>query len=176
MEKFRIFTVVGPSGSGKSALIAEAAKQLFHSLGIIRSCTTRPRRSEEDGLFYDFVGSLEMAVRYSDGRLARAVTYAGNFYGTERAEIDRVLGRRHGILATTPAGAVQLEEADYRISVVRIIPMFHEEPQSEARQQADLANMEHPLKSDLEIINSFSAGGKQRAAGLLVRFIKSFIP
>src|SRR3989304_3814922 len=47
--------LVGPSGGGKSVLIIEAMRKLNENLAIVKSTTTREKRSVEDELFYDFV-------------------------------------------------------------------------------------------------------------------------
>lgn len=171
MGKNCIIAVIGPSGGGKTRLITEASHRCDDVM-IVRSVTTRPKR-DEDRLFYRHVSVIEMAVLFEQKQLARAVRYGGHFYGTDRGEIDFALNQGHGILATVPEGVLQLRRAGYLTRVVRIIPMFHEETTDADRRKDDRTNMEFPLEPDLEIINSFSNGGKEQAAGQLARFIAS---
>lgn len=81
----------GPSGVGKSTVIAEVLRQrpdLYFSV----SFTTRaPREGEVDGVNYYFVDTAEFERMIADGELLEYARYSGNYYGTSAKLIDTKL-------------------------------------------------------------------------------------
>lgn len=90
-----LVVVSGPSGVGKSTVVAEALRR-DASIWLSVSATTRaPRPGEEHGREYFFVSDAEFDdLRQADGLLEWA-EYAGNRYGTPRAAVEqqRAAGR-----------------------------------------------------------------------------------
>lgn len=79
--------VIGPSGSGKSALLSYL-RQEMPELVFPRSCTTRaPRPGETEGEKYFFVSKEEFEKREAAGDFLEWASYGGNYYGTLKAEI-----------------------------------------------------------------------------------------
>ena len=109
-----LFTVVAPSGAGKSSLVA-ALLARDHSIELSVSYTTRPPRvGEVDGREYYFVTREKFtALMVADEFLESAEVY-GNLYGTSRKWIE---SRR-------AAGADVLLEIDWQgaRSVKKIFP------------------------------------------------------
>ncbi len=109
-----LFTVVAPSGAGKSSLIAGL---LARGLGIELSVsyTTRaPRDGEVNGREYHFVTREEFARLIASGEFLEHAEVYGNLYGTSRNWIE---ARRAG-------GADVLLEIDWQgaRAVKRIFP------------------------------------------------------
>jgi guanylate kinase len=83
--------VSGPSGAGKGTLI-ERILPRFPGLRVAVSATTRRRRpGEADGVDYHFLAPHEFERRVALGDFLEHVEYAGNRYGTLRAEVERIL-------------------------------------------------------------------------------------
>ncbi len=79
--------VVGPSGSGKSALLGHLREQM-PSIVFPRSCTTRtPRPGEVEGEKYFFVTKEEFERRQAAEEFLEWAPYGGSYYGTLRSEI-----------------------------------------------------------------------------------------
>lgn len=102
----RVIVVSGPSGAGKGTLIEHLLPRV-PGLSVAVSATTRPRRpSEADGREYYFLTVDDFMARVAAGEFLEWVTYAGNHYGTLRAEVERILGEgRSVVLEIELAGA-----------------------------------------------------------------------
>lgn len=81
----------GPSGVGKSTVVArmrQLAPQIWQSVSV----TTRPPRPGEiDGREYFFVSEHDFDVMVADGKLLEWARFAGNKYGTPRAPVTEKL-------------------------------------------------------------------------------------
>jgi guanylate kinase len=83
----RFILVVGPSGSGKSALLSYL-HEVHPEILFPRSCTTRtPRPGEVEGEKYFFITKDEFEKREAAGEFLEWAAYGGNYYGTLKAEI-----------------------------------------------------------------------------------------
>lgn len=85
-----IYTIIGPSGSGKSAII----NKLFPINKQIVSFTTRaPRPGEQEGVDYYFIGPKtdqeidQMQQTYENGSYLDFVIYNHNAYGIDNQEL-----------------------------------------------------------------------------------------
>jgi guanylate kinase len=92
MRKFSRLTVLsGPSGVGKSTVIAEL-RRFCPELWLSVSVTTRsPRAGEVDGREYFFVDDKEFDRMAAGGELLEWAEFAGNKYGTPRRPLDEKL-------------------------------------------------------------------------------------
>jgi guanylate kinase len=92
MRKFSRLTVLsGPSGVGKSTVIAEL-RRFCPELWLSVSVTTRsPRAGEADGREYFFVDNKEFDRMVAEGELLEWAEFAGNKYGTPRKPLDEKL-------------------------------------------------------------------------------------
>jgi guanylate kinase len=171
-----IFAFVGPSGSGKSTLIAEMLRRFPGRLAVIKSVTTRPKRSAEDDMNYRFIGIEEGDALMDAGRLIQGVHYAGNFYGNDRKDVDDVFAAgKHGITALVEQGVVNFRAAGYRIAAIGILPSGRIDPRSEERRKLDAERARTAFAPDIEIENRFESGGIERAANAAAAYIGGFI-
>jgi|GEM_PF-1172404 guanylate kinase len=158
-----ILGLVGPSGSGKSTLIKALIARHPDRLEISRSLTTRPRRGDEDDLFYTFTTPEDVRDRQDRGQLTHFAEYAGNLYATDRNELNELLARKIGIAALVEDGVRALRQAGYRVVVVKIQPDHYESSSDAERRQADQIRAQSGLIADHEIINFFEPGGLDRS-------------
>ena len=101
-----LVVVSGPSGVGKSTIVAELARRHPQVVPIV-TATTRPRRPGEiDGVHYHFVTSQEFErLRDNQGLLESAQVH-GHWYGTPLDQIRGILrAGRDAILTIDPQGA-----------------------------------------------------------------------
>jgi guanylate kinase len=101
-----LVVVSGPSGVGKSTIVAELARRRPQVVPIV-TATTRARRGEEvDGVHYHFLSEGEFdALRARDGLLEHANNH-GAWYGTPVDQVRGILAAgRDAILTISPEGA-----------------------------------------------------------------------
>lgn len=84
-----LVVVSGPSGVGKSTVVARAL-EIEPRIWLSVSATTRqPRPGETSGAEYFFVSDDEFDDLVAGDGLLEWATFAGNRYGTPRAEVER---------------------------------------------------------------------------------------
>lgn len=83
-----LIVVSGPSGVGKSTVVAEALRQEPRIWLSVSATTRSPRPGEVEGEQYFFVSSEDFAALVSSGGLLEWAEYAGNRYGTPRAAVE----------------------------------------------------------------------------------------
>lgn len=107
-----VVIVCAPSGAGKSTIIRRVMAD-DPNLRFSVSCTTRrPRAGETDGKDYYFLSPNEFQRRVAAGEFLEHAEYAGNRYGTLRAEVERFLAAGQDVLLEIEVkGAAQLRAA-----------------------------------------------------------------
>ena len=101
-----------PSGGGKTTIARRLLAQRS-DVGYSISCTTRHARAGEvPGRDYFFLTPEEFLARRRRGEFAESAEVHGQWYGTLRSEIDRVLADgKHVIMDIDVQGAAQLASA-----------------------------------------------------------------
>jgi guanylate kinase len=87
----RLTVLSGPSGVGKSTVVAQLRRtcpQIWLSVSVT---TRRPRAGEVDGLEYHFVSKQEFQRMVEAGELLEWAEFAGNYYGTPRRPLEEKL-------------------------------------------------------------------------------------
>ncbi|MBR6106579.1 MAG: guanylate kinase [Oscillospiraceae bacterium] len=121
-NKGLLIVLSGPSGCGKGTMIAELLKRGDCAVSV--SATTRqPREGEVDGVHYYFISKEEFQQRIADDGLLEYAEYCGNYYGTPRAEVDRLRAEgRHVILEIEVQGALQIKKRCPEAILVFTVP------------------------------------------------------
>lgn len=122
MNPFPII-ISSPSGGGKTT-ITKLLLQRRSDVGYSVSCTTRaPRNSEVHTRDYFFVTRDEFAGMRDRGEFAESAEVHGNWYGTLRKEVERVLGQnRHVLMDIDVQGARQFQAAYPESVTVFLLP------------------------------------------------------
>jgi len=108
----RLTVLSGPSGVGKSTVVAELGRtcpQIWISVSVT---TRRPRPGELDGREYHFVEDTEFDRLIASGALLEWARFAGHRYGTPRAPLyQRLDAGVSCLLEIDLAGARQVKRA-----------------------------------------------------------------
>ena len=109
----RVVVLAGPSGGGKTTIARELVRRWPEAFCYSVSATTRrPRAGERDGEAYHFLTREEFARRAAAGAFLEWAEYAGERYGTLRADVERGLAAgRHVLLDIEVQGARQVRAA-----------------------------------------------------------------
>lgn len=112
-----------PSGGGKTT-IARRLLERRDDLGYSVSCTTRaPREGEVDGRDYRFLSRDAFRTAVERGEFAEWAEVHGNFYGTLRTEVERVLATgRHVLMDIDVQGARQFHTAFPDTVLIFVLP------------------------------------------------------
>jgi guanylate kinase len=113
----------GPSGVGKSTVVAHMRK-VHPEVWLSVSATTRkPRPGERHGIHYFFVEDEEFDKLIANGELLEWAEFAGNRYGTPRkAVLDRLAAGEPVLLEIDLQGARQVRESMAEAELVFLAP------------------------------------------------------
>ncbi|MFD6426751.1 MULTISPECIES: guanylate kinase [unclassified Streptomyces] len=119
----RLTVLSGPSGVGKSTVVAHMRK-VHPEVWLSVSATTRkPRPGESNGVHYFFVDDQEFDKLIANGELLEWAEFAGNRYGTpRRAVLDRLENGEPVLLEIDLQGARLVRESMSDARLVFLAP------------------------------------------------------
>ena len=107
----RLTVLSGPSGVGKSSVIAEIRKAHPDVWLSVSVTTRRPRPGETDGVEYHFVDQERFTQLIREGALLEHAVFAGNSYGTPREPVEaRLAAGLPALLEIDLQGARQVRQ------------------------------------------------------------------
>ena len=119
----RLTVLSGPSGVGKSTVIAElnrSCPQIWISVSVT---TRKPRTGEVNGREYHFVDDKEFDRLVASGALLEWARFAGNRYGTPRVPLnEKIEAGVSCLLELDVAGARQVRRAAADARLVFLAP------------------------------------------------------
>jgi guanylate kinase len=118
-----LFVISGPSGSGKSSILAIVRKNTA-GLGYSISHTTRkPRGEEEDGREYYFVTLRVFEEMEREGLLLESADIYGSMYGTSRSSVEPQLEKGLDIVMDVDhRGAFNIREKYGDARLIYVLP------------------------------------------------------
>ncbi|MFA9445625.1 guanylate kinase [Egicoccus sp. AB-alg6-2] len=123
-----LVVIAGPSGVGKGTVHARVRASLPDATLSISVTTRRARPTEVDGVHYHFVDRPAFEAMVAAGELLEWAEYAGNLYGTPRAQAEAaVADGKVVVLDIEVQGALQVrEQAPDALLVFLAPPSFAE--------------------------------------------------
>jgi guanylate kinase len=101
-----LVVVSGPSGVGKSTIVAELARRRPQVVPIVTATTRERREGEMDGVHYHFLGEDEFQALIERNGLLEHANNHGHWYGTPVDQVRGILAAgRDAILTISPEGA-----------------------------------------------------------------------
>ncbi|MDR1510011.1 MAG: guanylate kinase [Synergistaceae bacterium] len=184
MPRGNLFILSGPAGAGKGTL----RKMLFREMPDLVfsvSCTTRERRTgETDGKDYYYISRDDFGRMITRGEFLEWADVHGNYYGTRKSDVERVLGEGRDILLEIDVQGCRLVKSR-KPDAIRIFitaPSLDEledrleERGTESRAQLDVRlrnaamEMRHAREYDHIIVNDAIS----RAGGELIETVKRY--
>ena len=177
----RLTVLSGPSGVGKDSVI-ELIRARSPWIKLSVSVTTRKMRDyETDGEHYHFVTRPEFQRLINGGQLLEWAEFAGNLYGTPRAQVEGWLAQgRPVLLKIDLQGARQVRAAMPEAQLVFLAPPSVEElkrrligrgTDDEATIRRRLAHADEELAAEKEfdrtVVNDFVERAADELVGLL---------
>ncbi len=133
----QLIVLSGPSGVGKSTVIAELFSQRENIYFSVSFTTRQPRVGEEDGVDYNFVTKEEFEGMIARDELLEHAQYVENYYGTSQKVIEDKLAQGIDVLLDIEVqGAAKVRSRCPNAMLIFIIPPTFEDLSRRLRQRA----------------------------------------
>lgn len=127
-QRGQLIVLSGPSGTGKSTVIAELFRQRDNLHFSVSYTTRAPRAGEQDGVNYNFVTRQEFERMIADNELLEYAEYVNNYYGTSLKVIQDKLDAGVDVLLDIEVqGAAKVRQCCPEALFIFIAPPSFEE-------------------------------------------------
>jgi len=127
-EKGQLIVLSGPSGVGKSTVIASLLSKRKDIYFSVSFTTRQPRTGEVNGVNYNFVNRQEFERMIADNELLEYAEYVNNYYGTSLKAInDRLEAGIDVLLDIEVQGAAKVRERCPDALLIFLVPPSFEE-------------------------------------------------
>ena len=127
-KKGQLIVLSGPSGVGKSTVIAELMSQRDNIYFSVSYTTRKPRVGEQNGINYNFVSREEFEGMIQRGELLEHAEYVNHYYGTSLKLIQEKLEAGIDVLLDIEVqGAAKVRQRCPDAIFIFIIPPSFEE-------------------------------------------------
>ncbi|SFM76513.1 guanylate kinase [Algoriella xinjiangensis] len=188
MKKGKLIVFSAPSGAGKTTLVKHALETL-ENIKFSVSCTTREKREGEvDGKDYYFLTPDEFKAKIADDKFVEyEEVYRDNFYGTLKAEVDRITTEGNSVIFDIDViGALNIKRlyGDECLTVFVNPPSLetlkerlisrNTESEDKLKQRLDKAGieMEKAAEFDIILLNDDLATAKEKTNEIITDFLK----
>lgn len=83
-----LLVITGKTASGKDTLIAKILQKYPNFKKVLTTTSRNFREGEKNGVDYNFISQAEFKQKIDQGDFLEYVQYGGNFYGTEKSQIN----------------------------------------------------------------------------------------
>jgi guanylate kinase len=96
----KIVIISAPSGAGKSTLVQHLLKNNAYRFEFsVSACSRKPRNGEIEGTHYYFMSIEDFRKKIEEDEFIEwEEVYRGQYYGTLKSEVDRILEKENNIL------------------------------------------------------------------------------
>lgn len=181
-----VFVISGPSGSGKGTVV-EILREIYPDAGVSISATSRkPREGEREGVNYYYKTREEFEALIEADEVLEHTEYNGNYYGTLRSEVQRIIGEGKDIILEIEVdggGQVKRLMRDDCVTIMLIAPSAEEQERRlrgrgtetddviAGRLDRAKAEIREAVNYDYVVVNK--TGGTEECAAEIMSIIKA---
>lgn len=144
--KGKLFLIVGPSGVGKSVIIALLRENYPDFIFPVTATTRAPRPTEKDGVHYHFLSKEEFERKIVAGEfLEYAHVHGDNYYGVLKKSVLPYLERGSNLLREVDIQGVRTLHRDFdgdHLISIFLLPPSRAVLEKRIRQRAPISDAE----------------------------------